>query len=94
MVNKPCSQQTCSRVTLNSRVPSTYRSRSAGSLPNRRRRISQNNNYSQYVFGKDLDDSDFVREFQRPAVIQVIFYKFCFKKYKKIIMSDLFITFH
>jgi hypothetical protein len=69
MVNKPCSRA-CSR-TAKTHLPSTYRSRSAGSLPNRR--STSDNNYAQYLFGdKDLDEAEVERELQRPAVIQVV----------------------
>lgn len=69
MVNKPCSRA-CTRTAVSSRLPSTYRSRSAGSLPNKRR-PSQGHNYAQYLFGNNVDESEFIRELQRPAVIQV-----------------------
>lgn len=69
MVNKPCAR-VCAR-SAQSRLPSTYRSRSAGSLP--RRRVPPNHNYAQYLFNTDEEFADLEKELKRPAVIQVIF---------------------
>ncbi|KAI6176781.1 Class II aldolase/adducin family protein [Aphelenchoides bicaudatus] len=71
MVNKPCSR-VCAR-TGQSRLPSAYRSRSAGSLP--RRRIPPNHDYAQYLFNIDGDYSELEKELQRPAVIQEDLYE-------------------
>jgi hypothetical protein len=69
MVNKPCGR-VCARSGAQSRLPSTYRSRSAGSLP--RRRVPQPPpNYAQYLFNTDEEFADLEKELRRPAVIQV-----------------------
>lgn len=68
MVNKPCSRA-CSK-TAKVKLPTNYRSRSAGSLPNRR--SVRDRSYAQYLFGdREIDEEEFVKELQRPAVIQV-----------------------
>lgn len=58
MVNKPCSR-VCAR-SGHSRLPSNYRSRSAGSLP--RRRAPQPPNYAQYLFNTDEEFADLEKE--------------------------------